>query len=92
MLRRGLKGVNVENIEIYATAVGTIAIVLGIAWRMNEKVGTIFKRFDQYKRHLEETHVSKEVCGILHNQIVEDIVEIKSDVKKLLLMAKNGNK
>ena len=81
-----------ENMEVYATAIGTIVIVLGVAWRTNEKVGTIFKRFDQYKRHLEETHVSKEVCGILHNQICEDIVEIKADVKELVKIAKNGNK
>lgn len=51
-------------------------------------IQNVYKRFDAYKTHLEETHVSKEVCGILHNQIVEDVVEIKSDVKKLL--AKNG--
>lgn len=88
-----------EYIEIYATAIATIMIVLGIAWKMNKEVGTLWKRFDQYKRHLEETHVSKEVCGILHNQICEDIVEIKADGKAtqkllnelLLLVKKNGN-
>lgn len=85
-----------EHIEIYATAIGTILAVIGIAWKMatdtKKEIGTVWKRFDQYKTHLEDTHVSKEVCGILHKQICEDIVEIKADVKKLLLMAKvNGN-
>jgi hypothetical protein len=81
-----------ENIEVYVTAIGTIALVTTMVWKTNDKLGTVWKRFDEYKKHLEETHVSKEVCNILHNQIVEDVVEIKSDVKKLLLMAKNGNK
>ena len=81
----------VEHIEIYATAIGTILIVIGIAWNMSKQINTVWKRFDQYKQHLEDTHVSKEVCGILHKQILEDICEIKSDVKKLLLMQKNGN-
>ena len=86
--------------NIYFAAVGNVVAVWGIVWKMTstaEKTGSdarqvIYKRFDEYKKHLEETHVSKEVCGILHNQIVEDVCEIKADVKKLLLMAKNGNK
>ena len=84
-----------EHIEIYATAIGTIIIVIGITWSMcshgDKKIGTVFKRFDEYKAHMEDTHVSKEVCGILHNQIVEDVIEIKADVKELLLRSKNGN-
>lgn len=82
--------------EVWYAALGTVVAVFGITWKMcsnsDKKVNTVFKRFDEYKKHLEETHVSKEVCGILHNQIVEDIVEIKADVKELLTRAKNGNK
>jgi len=82
--------------EVWYAALGTVVVVVGITLTMcgktEKKVGTVFKRFDEYKKHLEDTHVSKEVCGILHNQIVEDVVEIKADVKTLLLMAKNGNK
>ena len=82
--------------EVWYAALGTIVAVFGITWKLcdksDKKVGTVFKRFDEYKKHLEETHVSKEVCGILHNQICEDIVEIKADVKELLTRSKNGNK
>ena len=52
--------------------------------KREEGLKSVYKRFDQYKKSIEESHVSKEVCGILHNQIVEDVVEIKADVKELL--------
>jgi hypothetical protein len=85
----------VENIEVYATAIGTIMAVIGITWTMcgntEKKINTVFRRFDDYKHHLEETHVSKEVCGILHKQICEDIVEIKADIKKLLSWTNGRN-
>lgn len=80
--------------EVWYAAVATVVAVFGVTFTLcsktEKKVGTVFKRFDEYKQHIEETHVSKEVCGILHNQIVEDVVEIKSDVKQLLIMVKNG--
>ena len=86
--------------EAWYAALGTIVVVIGVTLTMcgkaerkvSETKQVLFKRFDEYKKHMEETHVSKEVCGILHKQICEDIVEIKADVKKLLLMAKNGTK
>jgi hypothetical protein len=92
-----------ENIEVYIAAVVTVIAVFGIVWKMTEankkQIGRMYGRFDEYKAHLEESHVSKEVCGILHNQICEDIVEIKADgkatqkaVNELLVMVKkNGN-
>jgi len=84
-----------EHWQIYATAIATVLAVMGVTRAMcakaESKVDTMFKRFDDYKHHLEETHVSKEVCHILHNQIIEDLCEVKADVKKLLIMAKNGN-
>ena len=82
--------------ELWYAALGTVVAVFGVTSFMcgktEKKMGTVFKMFDEYKKHLEETHVSKEVCSILHNQIVEDIVEIKADVKELLTRSKNGNK
>ena len=82
--------------EVWYAAIGTVVAVFGVTamlcGKTEKKIGTVFKRFDEYKKHIEETHVSKEVCSILHNQICEDIVEIKSDVKELLTRSKNGNK
>ena len=88
-----------EYWQIYGAALATVISVWGIVWKMTadlKKEGSakrdmIWRRYDEYKKHLEETHVSKEVCGILHKQICEDIVEIKADVKKLLIMVKNGH-
>ena len=83
-----------EHIEIYATAIGTIGVVIGTTWAMTtdakKQIGVVFRRFDAFKKNIEGTHVSKEICNILHTQIKDDIVEIKQDVKKLL--QKNGIK
>ena len=83
-----------ENIEVYTTAIGTIIIVIGIALTMAKEckiqIGNMYKRFDQYKEHLERTHVTDKVCGILHAQLNVDIAEIKKDVKELLKKANGG--
>jgi hypothetical protein len=88
-----------EHITDYVVALSTLVAVFGMVWKMTsdmrkhceDRIGGMYKRFDQHKERIEETHVSKEVCTILHNQLVEDIHEIKSDVKQLLRKA-NGQK
>jgi len=85
-----------EHAQDYIIALSTVFSIFLLVWKMtgdmkrycDTNINKVYNRFDEYKKHMEYTHVSKEVCGILHNQLVEDIVEIKSDVKKLLV--KNG--
>ena len=83
-----------EHIEIYATAVGTIIITIGVVVTMatdcRKQINRVYQRFDEYKDHLENTHVSKEVHDIKYEQLKSDLGEIKMDVKKLLM--KNGIK
>ena len=72
---------------------GSFAIgILGFMWKVagdsNKKVETIFRRFDEYKREMKTQFVSKEGCGIRHDQIMRDISEIKTDVK---ILVRNGN-
>ena len=72
---------------------GSFAIgILGFMWKVagdsNKKVETIFRRFDEYKREMKTEFVSKEGCGIRHDQIMRDISEIKTDVK---ILVRNGN-
>jgi len=70
--------------------------ILGLIWRihvngqkgMEDKVGAVFKRFDQFKRDVKEDYVSKDVNTIQYDKMDRDIQEIKSDVKTLL--RKNG--
>ena len=82
-----------ENIEVYATAVGTIIVVLTVVITMaNECKGQIkgmYRRFDDHKKRMEDTHVSKELFSLVHKQLVVDISEIKTDVKTLL---RNGKR
>jgi len=82
-----------ENIEVYVTAIGTIIVVLGVVLTMaNECKGQIrgmYKRFDEHKKRMEDTHITKELFSFIHKQLVIDIAEIKSDVKTLL---RNGKK
>jgi len=77
-----------ENLEIYATAVGTIIVVLTVVITMaNECKGQIkgmYRRFDDHKKRMEDTHITKEVFALVHKQLLVDITEIKADVKTLL--------
>lgn len=90
--------------EAYYAAIATVLAVFGLVWKMTADMkkhcekhveecsshrSTMYRRFDEYKKHMEGTHVSEKVCGILHEQLNKDVSEIKSDVKELLRKA-NG--
>lgn len=79
--------------EVWYAALGTIVAVIGVTsmmvGRTDKKIGTVFKRFDTYKEHVENTLVSNKVCDILHRQLNADVAEIKADVK-LLVRKANG--
>ena len=81
-----------EHWQIYGigitTAVGVITVVSVMADNCKKSISRIYERFDEYKLHMESTHVSKEFFTLVHKQLVEDIIEIKSDVKTLL---RNGS-
>jgi len=75
------------------TAISTICLgLIGVMFKLqniaDQKRNRVYERLDNVKEHLEQTMVSKEVCSILHNQIKDDIQEIKTDLK--LLLRKNG--
>jgi len=82
----------VEHWQIYSigigTAVGIIGMVTVMAAECKKNISRVYERFDEYKQHMEETHVSKEFFALVHKQLVEDIIEIKGDVKTLL---RNGH-
>jgi len=82
----------VEHWYIYGTGIGTavviITVVAGMAGECKKNISRVYERFDEYKTHMESTHVSKEFFALVHKQLVEDIVEIKQDVKTLL---RNGH-
>jgi len=76
------------------TGLGVLATFWGITWKMgtdtDSKIGRIYKRFDEYKDHIEDTHTRREVCTIIHEQVASDLTEMKKDIKALLRLA-NGH-
>ena len=80
----GLAGVIVQG----SFAVGILGFMWKVAGDSNKKAETIFRRFDEYKKDMKADFVSKEGCGIRHEQIMRDIAEIKTDVK---ILVRNGN-
>ena len=62
--------------------------VFGLMWKMQaestNKIGIMFKRFDEYKEKMKVDHVSRDVCKIVHENVNRDLQEIKADVKTLL--------
>ncbi len=81
-------------------ALGTLGVAFGVAIytmirHTDDKRRRIYERLDEVKKDHEEKYVSKEVCGIVHKQTLQniellrdDIDEVKMDVKKIL--TKNG--
>lgn len=85
-------------IATLGTAVGLVATVSGMAWKMTTEVRDhcdiaqkrMFERFDEFKGHMETTHTRREVCEVLHEQLRADITEMKSDIKEVLKISRNG--
>jgi len=83
--------------EVLGSAIAIILTFLGVTWKMTKdlrdertkEIGGVFKRFDEFKDHIRESHVSKEMFAFVHKQMVQDIGEIKNDVKTLL---RNGKR
>jgi len=75
------------------TAIGILIVaVIGLAWRvshvLHRKVS--YDSLDRCRKEVTDTFVSGDVCRVMHNNIKEDITEIKADVKSLLRKA-NGH-
>lgn len=51
-----------------------------------EKVNRVYKRFDEYKEHLENSFVRREMCALMHNGTTE---QLNAMAKKLDI---NGEK
>ena len=85
-----------DHLMLVIPGLGLLATFWGIAWKMSQdtdkKVARMFQRFDEYKEHLEVTHVRREVCDIMHEQLRTDVTEIKKDVKDLLKLANGKSK
>lgn len=77
-----------EHWQIYGIGITTAAGIVGVVGAMaadcKKNINRVYERFDEYKQHMENTHVSKEFFALVHKQLVEDILEIKQDVKTLL--------
>lgn len=44
----------------------------------------MYGRIDEIKTYQEDNFTRKDMCQVLHNQVTQDLDEIKSDVKELL--------
>ena len=59
-----------------------IGLVTRVSFVLNKKVS--YESLDRCKKEVMDTFMSKDVCGVLHANLKEDITEIKKDVKELL--------
>jgi len=86
------------ELTIYGAAVATVLSVWGIVWKMTESIkkegsearGTLYRRFDEHKAHVDRNFVSDKICTIINQQMKRDLEEIKKDVKELLKKANGG--
>ena len=81
-----------DKLATWVTGGGLIGVVLLFLNNnriQDKKINRSYERLDTTKDYQDATFVRKDICSILHKQIVDDLSEIKTDVKILL---KNGNK
>ena len=86
------------EITIYGAAIATVLSVWGIVWKMTESIkrdgsdsrAVLYRRFDEYKSHVDKNFVSDKICTIINQQMRQDLAEIKADVKSLLKKANGG--
>ena len=91
----------VEILKVSGAIVALVGLVAGLIWNQHREVSgmdaknesrikRVYERIDEEKEKTHEHFVTKEVCGILHKQLLTDLAEIKTDVKTIL--RKNGFK
>ena len=83
----------------WVSTISLLIAFLGVVWKMSKDIrdehnatikahdadiARVYERFDEYKKNVEATHVSKEVFSLTYSALIKDIGEIKSDVKSLL--------
>lgn len=54
-----------------------------IAAEMDGKVGRVYQRFDEYKAHMEDNFIRKEMCSIVHNGTGATLIELSKKVDVL---------
>ena len=83
-----------DHWQIYAGGIATAMVIIASVGKMandcKKSIQIVYKRFDDYKEHLERTHVSKEVHNIQYAQIEKKMDEIAADVKTLIKKANGG--
>ena len=76
-----------NGLEHWVTATALVTLIIAV-WKSSSdnhiRVGRVYQRLDEVKEQHQEKYTSKEVCGILHQELKEDMREIKTDVKKIL--------
>jgi len=77
-------------------AMGSVLIgAVGLTFKFNasvenvnktqdQKRDRVYARLDEHKRFIDDQFTRKDVCKILHEQVKNDLAEIKADVKKIL--------
>lgn len=75
-------------VAINAFKIGQLEAKLATKEELREKVkerncqiDRVYERFDEYKRHIEEVSVRKDMCGQLHLMTKEDIKKLDEDYK-----------
>ena len=76
-----------EHLPEYIALAGFFLTMLGIVWRISHILNTkvSYESLDRCKKEVSDNFVSKDVFIMSHNTMKDDIVEIKKDVKALLV-------
>ncbi len=79
-----------EGIAFGGLVLAFLGFVLRESNKSEEKRGRIYNRVDEIKEKVKQEYVTKEVFGLLYNELKSDITEIKMDIKLLLKTVKDA--
>ncbi len=74
-----------EGIAFGGVILSFLTFVLRESNKNEEKRGRIYGRVDEIKEKIKQEYVTKEVFGLLYNELKSDINEIKIDIKTIAL-------
>ncbi len=75
---------------LVGSSIGIVGIIVTLVWRLmrdnEEKRNGTYTQINNVKKNIEMDFVRKELCDEKTGRILDDLKEIKADVKSLLKM------
>jgi hypothetical protein len=70
-----------ELMGIILALLGIIGFVLKIQFHYEGKIKRVYERFDEYKKHVDEKFVMRDMCNVVHNNTAANFSSLEKRVE-----------